>query len=492
MNITDSIRRHAQESPQSTAVIRVASAVTYRDLDRIIDLLAARLADLGLRPGDVAGVAVASRFGRLALNLALARMGAAAATVQDGERLEGVTLKTCFVDGDATPAAGSVKVDHAWWRTPPDTQRMPSVPVHPGGTATCIIVRSSGTTGVSKAIALNHDMVARRVQARSRALRLPANQRQLCMLGTGLNYGFTSVLQPLWSGGLVTLAISGAVHAAIQLYQLNWLVMSPSQLYGILAAMPEGAGPYPSLEVLEIGGSILSARLAGQARERLCANLWIAYGAAESGNVAAGQLASLEGHAGGAGFLAPGVEVQAVDEHDQPLPAGSEGAIRIRSDYCATSYLGDAEASAKSFRGGWFYPGDTGSVSAEGLLCVTGRTDERINAGGVKVSPQLIEDAVLLNPDIQEAAAFSTANPVSGMTEIWVAIVASKPVDGEALRALCRERLGRANAPQFILQVKELPRNENGKVQRTRLVKDAAAVMARIAREKKDAPPSVH
>jgi acyl-coenzyme A synthetase/AMP-(fatty) acid ligase len=494
MNISEPIRRHALKSPESTAVIRVGNAVTYRELDRVIDLVAARLNDLGLRPGDAAGVATASRYGRLILNLALARIGAAAATVdQPGQRLEGIALKTIFVDDEraADFGADGTTVDKAWWRAPADGQ-VAHVTPHPDGAATCIIVRSSGTTGVSKAIALTHDMVAKRVEARSRLLRPPAHQRQLCMLGLGLNYGFTSALQPLWTGGLVTVAIRGAVHAAIQLYQLNWLVMSPAQLYGTLAAMPEGAGPYPSLVLLELGGSTLSARLAGRAKERLCANIWTAYGAAESGIVAAGSLASLEGQPGGVGQVATGVEVQAVDESDQPLPKGSEGTIRIRSDYCASSYLGDAEASAKAFRGGWFYPGDMGSVSDDGLFSITGRTDERINSGGVKINPQIIEDAVLMNPDISEAAAFSRTSPVSGMTEIWVAIVVTKPVNGEALRTACRERLGPAKTPEFILQVKELPRNENGKILRTRLVKEAAAVMARMGKEKKDSPPPVH
>ena len=493
MNITDPVRRQALESPETVAVIRGSGIVTYRELNRAVDALAARLAGLGLRAGDAAGVLMHSRYGRLVLTLALARIGAAAATVNSaGEKLDGITLKTCFVDDAAAAgvraadggAADRVTVDNAWWRTPAATQEVPAAPSHPDGAATCLIVRSSGTTGVAKAIALSHDVLGARVRARTRAIRFPERQRQLCMLGLGLNYGFYSVLQTLWSGGLTTLAIKGSVHDAIQLYQLNCMVMSPAQLHGVLNAMPEGAGPFPSLEIVEIGGSILAARLASLARERLCANIYVAYGAAESGITAGAPVAALADHPGGAGFIAPGVEVQAVDADDRPLPAGSEGTIRIRSAHCVSAYLGDAAASARTFRDGWFYPGDTGSVSDQGLLTIAGRSDELINAGGAKVSPQVIEDAALLHPDVSEAAAFAVPNAATGVHEIWLAVVVKKPVDGEALRAFCIERLGSSKAPWSILAVKELPRNDNGKVLRSRLVKSAEA-LRKIAASKK-------
>ena len=181
----------------------------------------------------------------------------------------------------------------------------------------------------------------------------------------------------------------------------------------------------------------------------------------------------LERYPGAVGFVSPGVEVQAVDADDRPLPAGAEGVLRIRSPNCVDGYLGDAQASALAFKGGWFYPGDVGSVSSDGLVCISGRTREMINAGGVKVSPRLIEDIVLENPDIADAAAFVVPG-ASGLDEIWLAIVQKKPVDAQALHALCVQRLGQ-KAPKSILLANELPRSANGKVLLDELVKMAGS-----------------
>jgi acyl-coenzyme A synthetase/AMP-(fatty) acid ligase len=60
-----------------------------------------------------------------------------------------------------------------------------------------------------------------------------------------------------------------------------------------------------------------------------------------------------------------------------------------------------------------------------------------------------------------------------GVVQIWAAIVSATPVDMAALQALCRAKLA-DKAPKFILQIKGLPRNANGKIVRTELVRFAS------------------
>ncbi len=493
MNITDPIRRHAQLAPDAVAVIHAGNAVTYRELDRAIDALAARLSAMGLGPGDAAGIRVTSRYGHLALTLALARIGVAAAISHAiAKGLGGIGLKASFVDAASAADAVSVDnvavddvtVDHTWWRSPGAADEVPPVPSHPDGRATCLVVASSGTTGTPKAIALSHDVLRTRLLAKWLSIRAPDDARQACLLGLESAYGFYSSLRVLWTGGLLLMpGNAGEMHVAIQSYRLNCLVMSPAQLHGLLRALPGTAGPFACLELVEITGSILSRRLADQARARLCANIHSSYGAAEAGFVASAPVTVLDRHPGAAGFITPGVEVQAVDGDGRPLPPGTEGAIRIRSENCVAAYLGDAEASVTSFRDGWFYPGDVGSVSGDGLLSVAGRNSEIINAGGVKISPRVIEDVVLMDQDVSEAAAFAVEKAATGLQEIWVAIVQSKPVDTKALRALCVEKLAH-KAPKSFLLVKELPRNENGKVLRDKLAKMAGSAKKTGVRQK--------
>jgi acyl-CoA synthetase (AMP-forming)/AMP-acid ligase II len=153
------------------------------------------------------------------------------------------------------------------------------------------------------------------------------------------------------------------------------------------------------------------------------------------------------------------------------LPPGTEGILRIRSANCIAGYLGDTAASASVFRNGWFYCGDVGAVSDDGALTISGRTSDFINSGGNKVSPQVIEDVLLSLPQVTEAAAFGVPDGM-GVVQIWAAIVADARVETSALKAICHAKLAE-KSPKFILQVKGLPRNANGKVVRDELVKFA-------------------
>jgi acyl-CoA synthetase (AMP-forming)/AMP-acid ligase II len=184
-------------------------------------------------------------------------------------------------------------------------------------------------------------------------------------------------------------------------------------------------------------------------------------------------MAALRVHPGAVGYVHPGVEVQVVDEDDVPLPPGTEGILRVRSENCVEQYFGDATGSASVFKGGWFYPGDVGSVSREGLLSVAGRTNELINHGGLQVNPHVIEDVLLSFEGIGEAAAFGAPDAM-GITQIWAAIVPKKPVDSAAVFAHCSERLAEST-PRFIIQMKSLPRNDAGKILRNELSKTAAS-----------------
>ena len=78
-------------------------------------------------------------------------------------------------------------------------------------------------------------------------------------------------------------------------------------------------------------------------------------------------------------------------------------------------YLNDPDATARFFREGWFYTGDTGSITEERALAVAGRSSERINAGGVKVAPEIIESAVQSLKGVQDCAAFRGVYRLTGV-----------------------------------------------------------------------------
>ena len=108
------------------------------------------------------------------------------------------------------------------------------------------------------------------------------------------------------------------------------------------------------------------------------------------------------------------------------------------------------------------------------MLSLAGRTHEVINSGGVKLSPHVIEEALLTLPLVTDAAAFGVPD-AAGIEQPWAAIVAAAPIDNAVLTAFCQKVLP-GRAPKVILQMQALPRNASGKVQRDLLVAYAVQV----------------
>ena len=471
MNITDAIRKQAQLNPDAPAVVRRGDrTVTYRDLDRTIDASARRALDLGLRPGLTAAISLAGNrtsdpYPFLILALALARIG-----VASGPATLPVRHATMSFVAAATgaPDSRTVLIDEGWYEAPRPEASVESVSSHQDGAAICRIFPSSGTTGSPKYIAISHEMMRRRLVARQRDTPFSADLRQISAIGPANHYWFRDALNCLSVGGMQILM---PFTTAGSRYRVNYLIAPPAILERIIANLPSGAGPFPSLATIEVGGAHLSPKLAGLVREKLGTNIVCSYGSTESGPVARAPLLALEGNRGAVGYLDTGVEVQSVDENDRPLAPGEQGILRIRSDTCVAGYFDDPQATARSFRNGWFYPGDLGAVSSEGILSVAGRTDELINRGGNKINPQRIDEVLLSVKGVREAAAFEVVG-ASGVPEIWAAIVLDGPVEQRALVETCKARLER-NAPAVIMKFDRLPRNDTGKVMRRELARMA-------------------
>lgn len=252
---------------------------------------------------------------------------------------------------------------------------------------------------------------------------------------------------------------------------VNCVAASPAQLRQLMTRPPAASGATPvatfpqgqRLRVINVTGAYFAPEEVCQGRLHISPQLRFTYGAAETGVIAS---LAPEDPPDGKFSLMPGVQVQALDAHGQPLGPGLEGRLRIRAPWACNAYARNPEASALSFKDGWFYSTDTGFLDADGRLCLQGRADDAINLGGIKIYPRDVEAALLAHPEVQDAAVIAYPEPTVG--EIPVAFVQFRrnltKDTMPALRAWLTERLYQWQMPRGLVVMQTLPRTADGKL----------------------------
>jgi acyl-CoA synthetase (AMP-forming)/AMP-acid ligase II/acetyltransferase-like isoleucine patch superfamily enzyme len=181
----------------------------------------------------------------------------------------------------------------------------------------------------------------------------------------------------------------------------------------------------------------------------------------------------------GTSGVAVGPEVAILDiETMQPLQAGMEGPICVRSEPCFRGYgilhgsVSPQEQPVSFLPGGWFNTGDLGHMDTDGYLYITGRSKEIINRGGEIISPMEVEEAINGHPDIQACVAFSTQHSV--LQEVVGLLVVPEPnrprVDLPTLQEYLGEgRLAAAKWPQCLVYIDAVPKSHTNKLLRVKL-----------------------
>ncbi|MGW4248302.1 AMP-binding enzyme, partial [Nocardia sp. NPDC004722] len=153
-----------------------------------------------------------------------------------------------------------------------------------------------------------------------------------------------------------------------------------------------------------------------------------------------------------------GVEVRVIDD-----------IIHLGGDVIADGYLESAADSPFYTEGGtrWYRTADRGSLT-DGVLVPTGRIDDLINTGGVKVSAIAIEQALAEVPAIASVVVMGVPDPEWGeLVGAYVVPRQGVPMpEPELLRDRVRQRLGRAAVPKRFILGSELPLLPNSKIDR--------------------------
>ena len=284
----------------------------------------------------------------------------------------------------------------------------------------------------------------------------------------------TTVLPPLLTGGSVGFPANPTNVDVTEWFgdlQPTWYSAGPTLHLAVLEKCEQRSDTRAvhSLRFVSSAGAPLSVDVLGRLRTVLGAPVLEHYGSSETAQIATNRVAAGLSKPGTCGKPWPGI-VKIVDDDGAELPPGGRGEVIVGGPSVTSGYLNAPELNGAMFAGGWFHTGDIGSIDADGFLSLHGRTKELINRGGEKISPLEIDHALMLHPDVAEAAACAVPHPRLG--DDVAAAVVLRPgagVTAEQLREFLGERLATFKVPRRIAILDALPKGLSGKVQRKQL-----------------------
>jgi acyl-coenzyme A synthetase/AMP-(fatty) acid ligase len=377
----------------------------------------------------------------------------------------------------AARVAGGVHVSPQWLETAARLNPRIEPNDFPDDDSLVHLVFSSGTTGTPKGVPFTlRDLKVRTAAARENWMpHLPF----LSELGLDTVSGMQTYFWSLFAGETYLLPGSAADDVAhIERARVQSIKTSPAKLNDLVAAVRAQQADVSSVKTVEVAGSLLSPQLAAAFAQVFDAVLVYLYGSTEAGTITRAVYDPTDSQR--VGRVVPTARVEIVDEKDVPIPSGETGAVRLRSDYQATRYW-PPTSSPTAFRDGWFYPGDSGFLDTDGTLVITGRTDELINASGLKINPAWVESHIGVYRGVSDFACFALASD-DGTSELALAFVAKNDINVDRFIAFLRDQLG-DNAPRHVFRTKDIPRNSLGKVARLEL-----ASLVSVARKVRNTP----
>ena len=417
MNIVEPILFQARCQPEAPALCAQGrDSISYGRLTAQMNNVARRAMACGLKPGDLVALSITDQLLHSIVLLGLAQIGIVSVSVAmqkppEGLKIDAVIANTAY---PFAPKAQHLSLDNSWI-----AGNGALVEISPAGSAAanevCRIILTSGTTGIPKAVALTHILVSGNAGRYEHLLggRFSTYSRIYMNVGLGSAPGYWFLVYILGHGGTVFFAGESLENTlrSFEIFQIQAISTTPAMLAQLLAQCDQ----HPSIEVhvdtITSTGGIFPRALLERVRPRLCSHVVTRYGSTEVGGAAAAPAERIAHIEGAAGYVVPGARVEIVDEADRPVPAGSEGIVRLWSEFGVDRYIDDPIESAKVFRDGWFYPGDLGSLTFDNLLIISGRQNDVLNVGGAKMAAERLESVLASFTGIRDAGGFRRHQP---------------------------------------------------------------------------------
>jgi long-chain acyl-CoA synthetase len=516
-------RAAARATPGAPAVHYFEDTITFAELDRASDALAAALADRGVGRGDRIAVDLqnvpqfplallgAWKAGAIVVPLNpmfkvqevryhLSDSGAKALIALESlfesvgrEAIEGtevqVAITTCELDqlrGGPPPALAGIEK-----RRPEGSEdllelvrryegrSLPDPGLGPDDVA--LLTYTSGTTGRPKGAMNTHRNLVFNSEVYRTWMRLGPGD---VILGAAPLFHITGLVAHLGVAFLAGLPLvlfhrfePGEALRMIERWRCTFTVAAITAFLATMAHPEIRVRDLSSFRKAYSGGAPVSPATVERFEQLTGAYIHNVYGLTETTSpshaVPLGTRAPVDPEFGAlsVGVPVPGTTVKVVGvETGREVPVGEVGELWTRGPGVVPGYWQRPEATAETFTDGYLHTGDVGRMDPEGWFYIVDRAKDMINASGYKVWPREVEDFLYQHPAVREAAVVGMPDPYRGETvKAFVSLRPGTSATPEELIAFCRERMAAYKCPRVVEIIDEVPKTATGKFLRREL-----------------------
>ncbi|MBB5805005.1 amino acid adenylation domain-containing protein [Saccharothrix ecbatanensis] len=480
------VYRQAARTPNAVAVTTAGADVTYRELCRRADHVAARLRRLGAGPESLVGVPTDRSTHTLAATLGVLRSGAGyvpfAADLPAQRRAHIVADAGIELFAGSADALAGVPEGRAVVSAGEETDEDVSAPVGPDNVA--YVIYTSGSTGVPKGVVTPHRQVVNSTLARYSVFPRPCASYVMLAPFT-FDAAVAGIYFTLGTGGRLVVPTADEVLDPALLAELivreraTHVDGVPSQYAALLAYHPDA--------VRDVGCTVLAG-------EQLPAELARRHFAAAPDNALFNEYGPTEGTVWSTvhrcrpadlddpaplvpiGRPIENVRVRLLDDNLDEVEPGEVGEIHIAGAGLARGYLNQPGLTADRFRpdptgapGDRMYrTGDLGVVDERGDLVFRGRADAQVKVRGFRVELGEVEAGLLAHPSVAAAAVVAHETATGTRLAAFVEVAGTPPTAAQ-LNAVLAERVPDYMIPARWAQVDQIPLTGHGKVDRRAL-----------------------
>ncbi|MFL2754027.1 MAG: long-chain-fatty-acid--CoA ligase [Gammaproteobacteria bacterium] len=336
---------------------------------------------------------------------------------------------------------------------------------------------TSGTTGNPKGVQLTNRNFSSATESTIELIPFTSGSISMVCMPVyhiaGTNWGIWGLLQGC-KNIIIPEVDPGLILDLVEQEEVELVLWVPAVILFLLQHPNASKTNFSSLKMVMYGASPIAEDTVTKAIELMNCGFYQVYGLTET--TGAITILSAEDHPVSKGKLRscgkplPGVEIKIVGENGEDLPQGDVGEIVTKSNLNMKGYWNNEKATSESIQNEWFFSGDVGYYDEDGYLYIHDRVKDMIVSGGENIYPAEVENALMSNPHILDAAVIGIPDKKWGeSTKAFIVLDSENALSEDQIISYAKEKIASYKCPKTINFIDELPRNPSGKVLRREL-----------------------